>query len=221
VNTADRPPPSAELAEGAERALRAVLTVLHNRDRADALQESPERTAQELGLPPGHGAKILNILHTVEHARPTDEGRAPEPAGRPEGSDEIRRILLEPFQHIRQTFYVLKGLSVVTFTIGVALLVTALVKAVNESELSAATLTIGGLGLADFTLLFLRRPWQDIARNLSNSQQARIIATSYLAAVSMIDKRDETRHDLLRRTTRDAVELLEEFTEGDGDAPPG
>ena len=113
------------------------------------------------------------------------------------------------------------GLSVVTFTIGVALLVTALVKAVNESELSAATLTIGGLGLADFTLLFLRRPWQDIARNLSNSQQARIIATSYLAAVSMIDKRDETRHDLLRRTTRDAVELLEEFTEGDGDAPPG
>jgi hypothetical protein len=45
-------------------------------------------------------------------------------------------------------------------------------------------LTVAGLGIADFVLVFYTRPWQDIAANVYVSEQVKIIATSYLSGLS-------------------------------------
>jgi hypothetical protein len=86
-------------------------------------------------------------------------------------------------------------------------------RAINEGDVSTSTLAIAGVGLADFVLIFYRRPWEDIGRGLSNSQQARIVATSYLSGISMLRATDSDVHATLHTLTREAVQLLEEFTE--------
>ncbi len=195
-------------------ALRQVPRVLGSTAVAGQLREDPGEAARVLGLSPDLGPTLLNIANSAERrrvdARPSDTGE--EEASELTGP-ELRAILFEPFRHIRWTFLILTSMSILTFAIGMSLLVAAMVKAISEQDLSGATLTLGGLGILDFVLLFYGRPWDDIARGLSNSQQARIIALSYLSGISMLRADAEGAPQLLAEHTRRSVELLEQFTE--------
>jgi hypothetical protein len=192
-------------------ALRQVPRVLNNRQVAAALLEDHAAAAASLGLARDVGPLLLNILNTVEVQRESTEDG--EPSSSQLSERELRAILFEPFRHIRLTFFVLTAMSLLTFLVGMTLLAVAMVKAYGEQDFSAATLTIGGLGITDFVILFYGRPWDDIARGLSNSQQARMIAISYLSGLSMLQSEDATTQEQLLKQTRTAVELLEQFTE--------
>ncbi len=191
------------------RALRAVPSVLRSEGRQQAILENNEDEAQRMGLPSEAGPVLLQIVNASQAAR-SDTVEAPV-TGR--GDPSVREMLMQPFGHITWSFRILTAMSVSMFVIGVAFLIAAMAKALGESDVTTSTLTIAGLGLADFVILFYRRPWQDIARGLSNSQQARIIATSYLSGVAMIESRGGDTHEALRALTRESIELLEEFTE--------
>jgi hypothetical protein len=174
--------------------------------------------ADQLGLPKEAAPQLLNLLNVVERsaslAASPDSAETRASEEDPRGA-EVRRILMEPFKHIRWTFMILTAMSILTFLLGSAFLLTALVRSVHEEQVSSATIVIGGLGLADFVLLFYRRPWEDIARGLANSQQARIIATSYLSGASLINPTDPKAQAALRELTQTSVEMLERFTEID------
>jgi hypothetical protein len=190
-------------------ALRVVPRLLRSAAEQQALREDPSTKAERLRLPSEAGPLLLNILNAAERAGTA----APVEDRRSAPSQEVRDMLMQPFGHITWSFRILTGMSVLMFLVGLAFLVVAVVQAVDEGEVSTSTLTIAGVGLADFFLLFYRRPWEDIARGLSNSQQARIVATSYLSAISMLRSDDPNAHAALQALTREAVHLLEEYTE--------
>lgn len=192
------------------RALRVVPSLLRSEPKTHSLMQDAEAEAVRLGLPREAGPLLLNIINAGE--RPADSSERKK--DRASSDDQVRTMLLQPFKQISWSFRILTTMSVLMFCVGLTFLVVALVKATTEQELSTSTLTIAGVGLADFVLLFYRRPWEDIARGLSNSQQARIIATSYLSGVSILDRSDEPGTLVkLDELTRQAVELLEEYTE--------
>jgi hypothetical protein len=197
-------------------ALRAATRVLGSSSMRQSLQDDPDGMAGRLGLPKEAAPQLLNLLNAVERSAssPASPENAESRGSQEDPHDpEVRRILMEPFRHIRWTFMILTAMSILTFLLGLAFLLTALVRSVHEHQVSSATITIGGLGLADFVLLFYRRPWEDIARGLSNSQQARIIATSYLSGASLINPTDPQAQAALRELTQSSVEMLERFTE--------
>jgi hypothetical protein len=50
-------------------------------------------------------------------------------------------------------------------------------------------------------LLFYSRPWKDVATNLANSQQVRMVATSYLAGYALIKSGTPEQREALRELT--------------------
>ena len=85
----------------------------------------------------------------------------------------------------------------------------------QRGRLSASALTVGGLGLADFVVLFLRRPWQDVAKNLSNSEQVRMLMTSYYVSLSFLDRDKLDAIGPLEAFTASLVKLMQTYVEED------
>lgn len=213
------PKVGTEVGDAMLYALRQIPTALRSQDTQDSLMTDSAAAAAEMGLPKEGGPLLLNILNA---ARAADSAGSQSPAGSQSSDEavstkegEVREMLLEPFGNISWSFRILTAMSIVMFVVGLAFLIVALVQAATGEEVTPSTFAIAGLGLADLVLLFYRRPWQDIARGLSNSQQARIVATSYLAGISMLRTEDPEVQEKLQEITRNSIELLEEFTEPD------
>jgi hypothetical protein len=134
-------------------------------------------------------------------------------AGNKAKDASYEKMQLEAFDHIRAAFWISMSMSVGLFIVGLVLTGFALYEATRQTSVSVSALTIGGLGLADFVLLFFRRPWQDISVNLSNSQQVRTIATTYLAGLALIQRHDTKGLDMLDGLTKRSVTMLEQYTE--------
>lgn len=117
-------------------------------------------------------------------------------------------ILLDSFDQIQWSFRVALAMSVVLFLIGIVLLLVAVWRAMMERGASTATLTIAGLSVADFVLLFYSRPWKDVANNLSNTQQVKVIATFYLAAVTLVERGEFEKLTKLKDVTLSTVSML-------------
>lgn len=211
VPSHDAPQIGTPTGDAMVRALRTVPSVIGSAKVRQALLEQPEIEAGRMGLPSEAVPLLLNIANAVERqGEPAGDGMMSGDSG---DSSEVRDMLMQPFGHITWTFRILTGMSVTMFLVGVAFLVVALLKAVDEQDVTSSTALIAGVGIVDLVVLFYRRPWEDIARGLSNSQQARIIATSYLSGISMLRRDEPNAHTTLQTLTRDAVELLEKFTE--------
>lgn len=214
--TPDPPRIGTPTGDAMVRALRTVPSVLGSARVRQDLLEQPEMEANRLGLPSQAGALLLSIVNAAERqgSRPGEVTVDLDT----ESDPKVRSMLMQPFGHITWTFRILTAMSVIMFLVGLAFLSVALVKAVNEQAVSTSTIVIAGVGIVDLVVLFYRRPWDDIARGLSNSQQARIIAISYMSGVSMITPHEPNAHATLHTLTREAVELLEQYTEP---SPPG
>jgi hypothetical protein len=190
-------------------AFRAALMVIGDEKLQQRLRD-PDQSASAMevvGLPQSAQAGLLNLLNRLEVARRAGSVETEAAAADARG-DEIRNTLLESYVHIRWSFWTLFGMSVVLFLVGLVFLGVAMARSLDEGSVSSATLTIAGLGVADLVVLFYSRPWQDIARNLSSSQQARIIATSYLASLALVQQGRAQELRLLERLTHESVALL-------------
>jgi hypothetical protein len=133
---------------------------------------------------------------------------------RNEGEDAaFDRLVWEPFRQIRWSFWISVTMSVAMFLIGTALMIVAVYEALRSSAVSMSSLAIGGLGLADFVILFLRRPWEDVGKNLANSQQMRMIVTSYLSSLHLLHERRQSDIESLEKITSRSVDLIQRYTE--------
>ena len=131
-----------------------------------------------------------------------------------EGQDAaFDRLVWEPFRQIRWSFWISVAMSVAMFLIGAALMVVAAYEAIGSSAVTLSSLAIGGLGLADFVILFLRRPWEDVGKNLADSQQMRMIVTSYLSSLHLLAERRQADIESLEKITSRSVDLIQRYTE--------
>lgn len=218
----------SEEREGAllDRGLRAVWQLARDqedRDRLAASDAAFDEFLEKFQLPERAKAPLRQIVERLNYAARDQLAGEPLPltpapsAARDvprADDDEISDMLLESFVHIRWSFWVSMVMSVVLFLVGMVFMSASLARALGEGSVSSATLTIAGLGIADFVLLFYTRPWRDVAANLSNSQQVRIIATSYLAALSLLQQGKAKELRALERVAEHSVSLLEQYTEG-------
>jgi hypothetical protein len=126
----------------------------------------------------------------------------------------VERALAATYDHVRLAFWLSLAIAAGLFLLGAALLVVAAWNALGEDSLSRGTILVAGLGLASLVLLFVTRPWGDVAEHLADAQQVHIVAASYLAGSALADRHDSEALGLLTQLTATSVALLE-----NGDEP--
>ena len=203
--------------EGMQRALKAAFLVIGDDELQEKLRDEEHfnEVLKQFNLPQNTRAPLLNIINHVEQLQSRKSGNDIEVDTWTSSLDtmKIKNMLLESFVQIRWSFWISLIISVILFIVGLIFLGIAVMRSLSESAVSTSTLTIAGLGVADFVLLFFTRPWQDISVNLSNSQQVKIIATSYLTGLALLQKGKTEDIKSLEQLTKSSVGLLEEFTE--------
>lgn len=206
----------------------ALTALVAKPELREALKsEADHRTALEaLRLPESARPELLHLVTRLERieeraAAPAAGGQgAPDRAAQAELSRERSReeqMQLEAFDHIRQSFYVAMGMSIALFLVGLALIIIAVSRAVREGDVSSSTLTIAGLGLADFALLFFRQPWKDVAVNLANAQRTRTVATTYLVGLGLLYRKDQAGLEMLEKLTGSCIGTLDRIAEAHGE----
>lgn len=211
-----------ETEEAAFGALRAVVMLLGSEKLQHDLRDDEhfQQALREVKMPESARGELLHLLTRVERLQAraantsvqADMDRSHQ-ASAVAQDDKYEKMQLEAFDHIRVSFWVALVMSIGLFLVGLLLMGLAVYQAVRETSVSTSTLTIAGLGLADFVLLFFRRPWQDVSVNLSNSQQVRTIATSYLVGLAFLQRGETRSLELLEGLTKRSVDMLEQYTE--------
>ena len=136
--------------------LKAITRLLRDakfrQDLGD--QDHFQEVLQELHMPEASRAGLLNILNCAESLTENQDTDKIKMEEQPEIEDKYEKMQLEAFDHIRTSFWVALSMSIALFIIGVILMGVAVIEAAYESTISTSTLTIAGLGLADFVLVF-------------------------------------------------------------------
>jgi hypothetical protein len=214
-------------------ALGAAFKIVARPGSYDALADpvSGQKTLQaEFGLPASDDVR-QQLLRIRDLARRDDRARRSlvadveaedqrEEDAMTARADETRRVLMKTYGQIRVSFTISLVMSAVLFLVGLALLTLAVARAVGEEEVQTSTLTIAGLGVADFVVLFYARPWRDIAANVVNTQRAHMVATSYLSELALAGRERPDTLRLVHEITRDYVLLLEGRSASEGPSEP-
>lgn len=167
-------------------------------------------------LPESALRALRDLLNRINLLKESEKDSEPREDTEDIAADKnAQKVVWESFSQMRLAFWISMGMSIVLFLIGLTLLTIAVVKAIPTRGVSASALTIGGLSLGDFLILFLRRPWQDISENLSNSQQVRMIVTSYLSSLSFLSRGKPEDIEPLEDITRTSVLLLQGSAKND------
>jgi hypothetical protein len=143
----------------------------------------------------------------VATARPAPRPAAEWPAA------GVERVLGASYGHIRWAFWLSLAIAALLFLLGALLLGLAASNALRSDELSGGTILVAVLGLAALVLLFIARPWGDVADHLADAQQVHIVAASYLAGSVLADRHDSEALGLLTQLTATSVALLEDGQE--------
>jgi hypothetical protein len=196
-----------------KRGLDAAFKIISDAKTRNQLldEKQAEKVMLELKLPQSTSlrSKLLLISSRIDHIKEHAVSKNIE--DKDSEAEEMRKMLLESFVHIRWSFWMSLIMSVTLFVVGIIFLSTAVMQSLTESSASTTTFTIAGLGIADFVLLFYTRPWQDISANLANSQQIKIIATSYLAGLSLLPEEKTEALKSLEQLTTETVTLIEDI----------
>ena len=220
---------TTEMEPGFFAAVRAVSALASRPELREALKSDAEHATalQELRLPESSRPELLHLVTRLEgmemraaaeagaRGEAGDSGAVAAEAEAARRRDE--RMQLEAFDHIRQSFYVALGMSIALFLIGLALMIIAVNRAMREGDVSSSTLTIAGMGLADFALLFFRQPWKDVAVNLANAQRTRTVATTYLVGLALLQRKDQPGLEMLEKLTGSCIGTLDRIADAHAD----
>jgi hypothetical protein len=195
--------------EKIENALKAAYVALDDTGLQDKIRDESHHheVLNEYDLPQAALIGLLEIVNKMDfliNKQPT-----------PNRESKEEKILYEPFDHIRWSYFISMGMSIIVFAVGVLFLAIALKEYFSEGTISTSTIKIAGLGIADFVLVFYSRPWRDISINLSNSQKMRMIAATYLAGMSLINLGDMKRFEALQSLTKSSVNLVNELAKAE------
>jgi hypothetical protein len=169
----------------------ALRQVLARPQLAMELKSSETRAqaVEKLKIDDDMAREILNILMDLE-TRQTSEipnATATVPHGN-HGMETDREFLFESFHQLRTAYHTSLAMSVVMFTVGVAFLVIAAVRSFIDPQSVVMTSVIGGIGIVQIVALFYRNPLADIARTVSNAQQAKMAVMSYLLGITLLNQ---------------------------------
>lgn len=218
--------------ENVNNALDLAWTLLNERELREEIEKEhnneSEKTIKNLlkkyGLPESAKSRLFNIISLQKKVEFQKKGKGAHTKAQKTAEDEfsqqIQDTVLESFKHIRYSFWVSITMSVILFLVGMCFLIITVTRSFAEANVSTTTLTIAGLGIADFVLLFYTRPWQDVSANLSNSQKIRMIALSYLAGIPLTAEGEEERLKSLEHYTTHSIELLKELPKKPTDKDP-
>jgi hypothetical protein len=123
------------------------------------------------------------------------------------------------FSQLRFAYRLSTGMSAAMFLVGLSFLVIAGVRLFTRPESIASSSVIGGIGIVQIVMLFYRNPLADIARTVSNSQQAKLAILSFLMGVELLNRqvgeREPTTEHLQSLTdlTDKALHQLQPSTE--------
>lgn len=137
-----------------------------------------------------------------------------------EGRGEVKRLQ----GRLGTTYQIIIGLSILMFFVGIGLIIAAAVKAFTDDEKIWQSFTIGGLGLADLTGLYLFRPIEQIRKIMADMSQLTVSINSYQTQVSLrlleTDSTDRATMGLaaeyIRKSVRDSLKNIQMFFEEDG-----
>src|SRR5918997_816862 len=109
----------------------------------------------------------------------------------------VERVLGASYAHIRWAFWLSLAIAGLLFLLGAVLLGLAAWDALRSDDLSNGTILVAALGLIALVILFVARPWSDVADHLAEAQQVHIVAASYLAGSALADRHDSEALGLL------------------------
>jgi hypothetical protein len=208
-------------------ALEAACQIVSRKDMQVQLKD-PSRSdtiLQDVGLPPSPRIKnaLRKLIDRIEYAsslqrelpsclEPDKDSSSEKKGlhGENTSDGDLEKLLLESFSYIRWSFWISLGMSGIIFLVGLGLLGIAISRFLTEKTVTTASLTIAGLGLADFLLLFYTRPWQDISANLANAHKIKIIGMSYFAGLTLVKDKNAGDIHLLQQLTQGSISLLGE-----------
>jgi hypothetical protein len=133
--------------------------------------------------------------------------------------NSAQKFFEQAFSELRRAYLISLAMSILVFLVGIGFLVLAAVQTIIDPSHTATTAVVGGIGVVQIIALFYRNPLNDIARSVSNAQQAKITLTSYLIGVSMIrdsiglDQPEPSHLESLSKLTELALTQLQTYVE--------
>jgi hypothetical protein len=212
------------------RRLRQVIRRMQVQPRMlDELQDSQTKaeTMKTLGIPTEEAwTDMLNVLNLIRQLSGQEQastiGSKPQQDIQEMSSQEAssaQKFFEQAFGELRRAYLISLSMSILVFLLGVGFLVLAAVQTIVDPTHAVTTAVIGGIGVVQILALFYRNPLNDIARSVSNAQQAKIALTSYLIGLSIIKDsiglKPELSHlESLNKLTELALTQLQTYVEG-------
>jgi uncharacterized membrane protein (DUF485 family) len=167
---------------------------------------------------------ILDLINEIDlysdkkNGLPLDD---PETTAKKVEAKEINSAKLffeRAFEQLQRAYKTSIFMSLTMFVVGVGFLILAAYQAIVRPDNVTTTSVIGGIGIIQIVTLFYRNPLADIARSVSNAQQAKVAITSYLIGItlihdSIIGTPTERHLQSLLQVTDKALGQLQEYTE--------
>jgi len=150
--------------------------------KADA---TAEETARSLRIPMELRDDLLIVLNDLKRQAPA-AGSTTEASATEARANNAEEFFDNAFEQLRSAYRKSMFMSVTMFAIGVGFLVLAAAQAILRPDQVGTTVVVGGIGLVQIVALFYRNPLADIARTVSNAQQAKMAITSYIIGLSLV-----------------------------------
>ncbi len=189
--------------------------------------ETKAEAMNMLGIPTDAARRdILDALNDIPQL--SGQGQASTMASKPQQDvqgmstrevNSAQKFFEQAFSELRRAHLISLAMSILVFLVGIGFLVLAAVQTIVDPSHTATTAVIGGIGVVQIIALFYRNPLNDIARSVSNAQQAKIALTSYLIGVSMIrdsiglDQPELSHLESLNKLTELALTQLQTYAE--------
>lgn len=158
-------------------------------------QETAPQAREALEISEDVGTDLLTLLTDIELYQLSTQtntrrpASATEKAEKAESGTEInsaKSFFEEAFTQLKRTYKTSILMSVTMFVLGVGFLLLAAYQAIFRPDNITTTSVVGGIGIIQIVALFYRNPLADIARSVSNAQQAKLAITSYLIGITLI-----------------------------------
>jgi uncharacterized membrane protein (DUF485 family) len=147
-------------------------------------KETSAKAMEELGIDEDAREAIINLVTGIEQQtaklKPANGSSSPKDKRPEEEITKAQKFFDNAIKELQEALIVSKRMSVIMFIVGIGFLLLAGFQAIINPENVATTSVVGGIGIAQIVVLFYRKPLADIARAVSNAQQAKVAIASYL-----------------------------------------
>jgi hypothetical protein len=195
--------------ETARRLRNALRRLIAQPSLAEKLkaESTAAEAAKELRISEELREDLLNILNDLNQNASVGEP-SKDTSEHKDRANKAEQFFDNAFKQLQTAYRRSMFMSTSIFAIGLIFLLLAVVQAILRPDQVGTTAIVGGIGIVQIVALFYRNPLADIARTVSNTQQAKMAITSYIIGLSLV--RDAIASG---PTKEEHIRLLIEMTE--------